>query len=139
MKTYLKELNYVVPERQGVLNITADVRKCLRASGIHEGLCLVNSMNNTAGIFINDDDAELHASILAWLDQLAPHDPQRRINNNNPDAAFLDTSLKRIIMGRDTVIAVSKGDLVLGTWEQILYFEFDGKRRKHVLVKIIGE
>jgi secondary thiamine-phosphate synthase enzyme len=139
MKSYSKELDYVVPEPQGVVNITADVRACLKASGIQEGLCLVNSMNVTSGIFVNDDDADLHAKIFEWLNELAPHDPECMINPKNPEACFLDTHLKRILMGRDTVIAVSKGDLVLGTWEQILYFEFDGKRRKHVLVKIIGE
>lgn len=139
MKSYMKELDYVVPEPQGVVNITEDVRACLKASGIQEGLCLVNSMNVTSGIFVNDDDAELHEKIFEWLNELAPHDPQRKVNPKNPDAAFLDTHLKRILMGRDTVIAVSKGSLVLGTWEQVLYFEFDGKRRKHVLVRIIGE
>ena len=139
MKSYIKELDYVVPEPQGVVNITEDVRACLKASSIQEGLCLVNSMNVTSGIFVNDDDAELHEKIFEWLNELAPLDPQRKVNPKNPDAAFLDTHLKRILMGRDTIIAVSKGNLVLGTWEQILYFEFDGKRRKHVLVRIIGE
>ena len=139
MKSYMKELDYVVPEPQGVVNITEDVRACLKTSGIQEGLCLVNSMNVTSGIFVNDDDAELHDKIFEWLNELAPHDPACKINPKNPEACFLDTHLKRILMWRDTVIAVSKGNLVLGTWEQILYFEFDGKRRKRVLVKIIGE
>ncbi len=141
MKSYRKELWYVVPERQGVINITADINECLKASGIQEGLCLVNAMNVTSGIFINDDESALHQEFEAWLEKLAPHDPARTHTSSEPDpeAAFLDAHFKRTVMGREVTVAVTKGELDLGLWEQILYFEFDGKRRKHVLVKIIGE
>lgn len=139
MKSYRKDLWYVYPERQGVLNITKDVEDCLKASGIQEGICLINTMNVTSGIYTNSDEAPLHESYLEWLEKLAPHNPDAKANTDDPEISFLETHLKRTVIGREVMVAVTKGELELGTWEQILYFEFDGKRRKRVLVKIIGE
>ena len=139
MKSYRKDLWYIYPERQGVLNITQDVRDCLQASGIQEGICLINTMNVTAGVLTNSDEGALHSSILEWLEKLAPHNPNAKTGSGETEVSFLDTHLKRTVIGREVMVAVTKGELELGTWEQILYFEFDGKRRKRVLVKIIGE
>lgn len=139
MKSIRKELWIVYPERQGVLNITKDVMDCLKSSGIQEGLCLVSATNVTSGVFTNSDEPEMHAAVLKWLDNLAPHNTDLTGKDGSSDSSFLDAHLKRSLIGRQIVLAVSKGELELGTWEQILYFEFDGKRRKHVLVKIIGE
>lgn len=139
MKSYRKDLWYVYPDRQGVLNITKDIVDCVKASGIREGICLVNAMNVTAGVYTNSDEQPMHASFLKWLEKLAPHNPEEKTGTEDSELSFLDTHLKRTLIGRDVTIAVTKGELELGTWEQILYFEFDGKRRKHVLVKIIGE
>lgn len=139
MKSYRKDLWYVYPERQGVLNITQDVQECLKASSIQEGICLINTMNVTAGVYTNSDEEPMHASFLEWLEGLAPHNPDEKTGSGDTEVSFLDTHLKRTVIGREVMVAVTKGELELGTWEQILYFEFDGKRRKRVLVKIIGE
>lgn len=138
MKSYRQELWFNVPARRGFVNITGQVEDCLRQSGVREGLCLVNAMHITASVFINDDEAGLHHDYEAWLERLAPHEPVRGYRHNvGEDNA--DAHLKRQIMGREVVVAVTEGRLDLGTWERIFYGEFDGRRRKRVLVKIIGE
>jgi secondary thiamine-phosphate synthase enzyme len=138
MRSYRKELEFTVPTRRAFLNITLQVEACLAESGIREGLCLVNAMHITASIFINDDEAGLHRDFDDWLEGLAPHEPvsgyRHNVGEDNADA-----HLKRQVMGRETVVAVSGGRLDFGPWEQIFYGEFDGRRRKRVLVKIIGE
>ena len=139
MKSYRKELWFQIPARRGFVNITAQVEECLRESGIREGLCLVNAMNITASVFINDDENGLLADFEGWLEELAPHEPTSRYRHNNTGEDNGDAHLKRTIMGREVVVAVTNGKLDFGTWEQIFYGEFDGKRKKHVLVKIIGE
>ena len=139
MKTYRKELWFNLPSRRAFINITPQVEECLRESGIREGLCLVNAMNITASVFINDDESGLHADFERWLEQLAPHEPLKLYRHNNTGEDNGDAHLKRTIMGREVVVAVTNGKLDFGTWEQIFYGEFDGRRRKHVLVKIIGE
>jgi len=139
MKTYRKELWFNLPSRRAFINITPQVEECLRESGIREGLCLVNAMNITASVFINDDESGLHADFERWLEQLAPHEPLSLYRHNNNGEDNGDAHLKRTIMGREVVVAVTNGKLDFGTWEQIFYGEFDGRRRKHVLVKIIGE
>ncbi len=138
MKSYHKELWYEVPTRRAFINITADVEKCLTESGIQEGLCLVNAMHITASVFINDDESGLHHDYEVWLEKLAPHAPvdQYRHNGYEDNA---DAHMKRQVMGREVVVAVTGGKLHFGTWEQIFYGEFDGRRKKRVLVKIIGE
>ncbi len=138
MKSYHKELWYEVPTRRAFINITSDVEKCLLESGIEEGLCLVNAMHITASVFINDDESGLHHDYEVWLEKLAPHAPvdQYRHNGYEDNA---DAHMKRQVMGREVVVAVTGGKLHFGTWEQIFYGEFDGRRRKRVLVKIIGE
>ncbi len=138
MKSYHKELWYEVPTRRAFINITADVEQCLRESGIKEGLCLVNAMHITASVFINDDESGLHHDYEVWLEKLAPHAPvdQYRHNGYEDNA---DAHMKRQVMGREVVVAVTGGKLHFGTWEQIFYGEFDGRRKKRVLVKIIGE
>ncbi|HHL32916.1 MAG TPA: YjbQ family protein [Desulfobulbaceae bacterium] len=138
MKSYHKELWYEVPTRRAFINITSDVEKCLRESGIQEGLCLVNAMHITASVFINDDESGLHHDYEIWLEKLAPHTPvdQYRHNGYEDNA---DAHMKRQVMGREVVVAVTGGKLHFGTWEQIFYGEFDGRRKKRVLVKIIGE
>ncbi len=138
MKSYRKELWFNLPGRRGFVNITPQVEECLRESGIREGLCLVNAMNITASVFINDDESGLHADFERWLEQLAPHEPLSLYRHNNTGEDNGDAHLKRTIMGREVVVAVTSGKLDFGTWEQIFYGEFDGRRRKHVLVKIIG-
>ncbi|ABB16036.1 MULTISPECIES: secondary thiamine-phosphate synthase enzyme YjbQ [Carboxydothermus] len=138
MKSYRKELWFNLPTRRGFVNITPDVEKCVKESGIKEGLCLVNAMHITASVFINDDEPGLHHDFEVWLEQLAPEKPYERYRHNGfEDNA--DAHLKRTIMGREVVVAVTEGKLDLGPWEQIFYGEFDGKRKKRVLVKIIGE
>jgi len=138
MISYRKELWFNVPARRGFVNITSQVEECLAASGIREGLCLVNAMHITASVFINDDEAGLHHDYEKWLETLAPHEPVAQYRHNvGEDNA--DAHLKRQIMGREVVVAVSEGRLDFGTWERIFYGEFDGRRRKRVLVKIIGE
>ena len=138
MKSYRKELHFNLPTRRGLVNITPQVNQALQDSGIREGLVLVNAMNITASVFINDDEGGLHHDFEVWLEEIAPEKPYSRYRHNGfEDNA--DAHLKRTIMGRETVVAVTEGRLDFGTWEQIFYFEFDGKRDKRVLVKIIGD
>lgn len=138
MKSYRKELWFNISSRRQLLNITPDVQKCLRESGIKEGLLLVNAMHITSSVFINDDEAGLHQDFEVWLEKLAPEKPYSQYKHNSfEDNA--DAHLKRTIMGREVVVAVTNGELDFGPWEQIFYGEFDGKRSKRVLVKIIGE
>jgi len=138
LKTYRKELWFHLPTRRGFINITPLVKECLRESGINEGLVLVNAMHITASVFINDDESGLHYDYEQWLEKLAPHEPVSQYHHNvGEDNA--DAHMKRQIMGREAVVAVTGGELDFGTWEQIFYGEFDGRRKKRVLVKIIGE
>ena len=138
MKSYRKELHFHLNSRRGLVNITQDVQDAVTQSGIREGLVLVNAMNITASVFINDDESGLHHDYEVWLEKLAPEKPYSQYRHNGfEDNA--DAHLKRTIMGRETVVAVTQGRLDFGTWEQIFYFEFDGKRDKRVLIKIIGE
>ncbi len=138
MKSYRKELWFNITSRRQLLNITPDVQKCLRESGIKEGLLLVNAMHITSSVFINDDEAGLHQDFEVWLEKLAPEKPYSQYKHNSfEDNA--DAHLKRTIMGREVVVAITNGELDFGPWEQIFYGEFDGKRSKRVLVKIIGE
>ncbi len=138
MKSYRKELFFEVPSRRGFINITPQVETCLSESMVTEGLVLVNAMHITASVFINDDESGLHHDYEVWLEKLAPHEPvgQYRHNGYEDNA---DAHMKRQIMGREVVVAITEGRLDFGTWEQIFYGEFDGKRKKRVLVKIIGE
>jgi secondary thiamine-phosphate synthase enzyme len=138
MKSYRKELCFEVPQRRLLINITPQVEAALRESGIKEGLCLVNAMHISASVFINDDESGLHADFEKWLERLAPEKPHSQYaHNRGEDNA--DAHLKRTIMGRETVVAVTGGKLDFGPWEQIFYGEFDGLRRRRVLVKIIGD
>jgi len=138
MKSYRKELWLEAPSRRAFINITGEVQKCLNDSGIKEGLVLVNAMHITASVFINDDEQGLHHDFEVWLEKLAPEKPYSQYRHNGfEDNA--DAHIKRTIMGREVVCAVTNGQLDFGPWEQIFYGEFDGKRRKRVLVKIIGE
>jgi secondary thiamine-phosphate synthase enzyme len=139
MRSYRKELWMSVPARRGFVNLTPEVEACLRESGIREGICLVNAMHITASVFINDDESGLHADFERWLEGLAPHAPTAQYRHNNTGEDNGDAHLKRQIMGREVVVAVTSGELDFGPWEQIFYGEFDGRRRKRVLVKIIGE
>jgi secondary thiamine-phosphate synthase enzyme len=139
MKSYQKELWFNVPTRRAFINITPKVREALNESGIQEGLCLVNAMHITASVFINDDESGLHQDYDEWLENLAPHEPIEQYRHNRTGEDNADAHLKRQIMGREVVVAVTQGHLDFGTWEQIFYGEFDGRRRKRVLVKIIGE
>lgn len=138
MKSYRHELAFTVPSRRGFLNITPDIEHCVTDSGIREGLCLVNAMHITASVFINDDEPGLHADFEKWLEGLAPEKPYTQYEHNGTEDNA-DAHLKRTIMGREVVVAVTRGRLDFGPWEQIFYGEFDGLRRKRVLVKIIGE
>ena len=138
MKSYRKEMWFDVPERRGFLNITQQVNQCLRESGIKEGLCLVNAMHITASVFINDDEGGLHNDFERWLEQLAPHEPLSLYQHNLTGEDNGDAHLKRTVMGREVVVAITEGRLDFGPWEQIFYGEFDGRRRKRVLVKMIG-
>ena len=138
MKNYRKELWFNAPTRVAFINITREVEECLDKSGIREGLCLVNAMHISASVFINDDEPGLHADFEKWLEKLAPEKPHSQYaHNRGEDNA--DAHLKRTLMGREVVVAVSGGRLDFGPWEQIFYGEFDGMRRKRVLVKIVGE
>jgi secondary thiamine-phosphate synthase enzyme len=139
MKSYHKELWLQVPARMDFVNITGDIEKALKESGIQEGLCLVNAMHITASVFINDDEPGLHQDYKRWLEELAPHEPLSRYQHNRTGEDNGDAHHKRQIMGREVVVAVTKGKLHFGTWEQIFYGEFDGMRKKRVLIKIIGE
>lgn len=138
MKSYREELHFNLPSRRQIVNITPQVEAALAKSGVQEGLALVNAMNITASVFINDDEGGLHSDYEKWLERLAPEKPYNQYRHNGfEDNA--DAHLKRTIMGRETVVAITGGKLDFGTWEQIFYYEFDGKRSKRVLVKIIGE
>ncbi len=138
MKSYRKELHFHLPSRRGLVNITPEVEQCVRESGIKEGLALINAMNITASVFINDDESGLHSDYDRWLEKLAPEKPyEQYAHNGYEDNA--DAHLKRTIMGREAVVAITGGKLDFGTWEQLFYYEFDGKRNKRALIKIIGE
>jgi len=139
MKSYRKELWFNVQSRRGFVNITPQVEQCLRESGIQEGLCLVNAMHITASVYINDAERGLLHDYEEWLEELAPHAPVSQYEHNRTGEDNGDAHLKRQIMGREVVVAVTAGRLDFGPWEQIFYGEFDGRRRKRVLVKIIGE
>ncbi len=139
MRSYRKELWFEIPSRRAFVNITPEVEEALRASGIREGLCLVNAMHISASVFINDDERGLHADFERWLEGLAPHEPVSQYRHNDTGEDNADAHLKRTIMGREVVVAVTAGALDFGPWEQIFYGEFDGRRKKRVLVKIIGE
>jgi secondary thiamine-phosphate synthase enzyme len=138
MKSYVKELYLTVPTRRAFVNITREVDTCLYESGIQEGLLLCNAMHITASVFINDDEAGLHHDYDVWLERLAPHAPVEQYKHNGYEDNA-DAHMKRQIMGREVMVAVTKGKLHFGPWEQIFYGEFDGRRKKRVLVKIIGE
>lgn len=139
MRHYRKELYLEIPSRRGFVNITDDVRHCLHQSGIQEGLLLCNTMHITASVFINDNESGLHQDFEHWLESLAPHAPISQYRHNDTGEDNADAHLKRTVMGREVVVAVTDGQLDFGTWEQIFYGEFDGNRKKRVLVKIIGE
>jgi secondary thiamine-phosphate synthase enzyme len=139
MKSLTEHLWFEVPTRRGFLNITPQVEALVRRSGIQEGLCLVNAMHITASVFINDDEPGLHQDFERWLEGLAPHEPLSRYQHNRTGEDNGDAHLKRTVMGREVVVAVTAGKLDMGPWEQIFYGEFDGRRRKRVLVKVIGE
>ena len=140
MKTFHKELWFHIPERMGFVNITPEVKTVVDESGIQDGLCLVNAMHITASVFINDDESGLHEDYKRWLEKIAPFDPSpEKYHHNRTGEDNGDAHHKRQIMGREVVVAVTDGNLHFGTWEQIFYGEFDGKRDKRVLVKIIGE
>jgi secondary thiamine-phosphate synthase enzyme len=139
MKSYRKELWFDIPGRRAFVNITPDVEACLRASGIGEGLALVNAMHISASVFINDDERGLHHDYEVWLEKLAPHAPTSQYHHNRTGEDNADAHLKRQVMGREVVVAITGGKLDFGPWEQIFYGEFDGGRKKRVLVKIIGE
>ena len=138
MKTYRKELWFNIPDRRGLVNLTPEVQQCISESGIQEGLVLVNAMHITASVFINDDESGLHHDYEVWLERLAPHAPTDQYLHNRTGEDNADAHMKRQIMGREVVVAISEGKLDFGPWEQIFYFEFDGRRRKRALVKIIG-
>jgi secondary thiamine-phosphate synthase enzyme len=139
LKSYRKELWFNIPARRGFINITPQVEEALLESGIREGLALVNAMHITASVFINDDEGGLHHDYDKWLEKLAPHEPVNQYRHNDTGEDNADAHMKRQIMGREVVVAVTNGQLDFGTWEQIFYGEFDGRRKKRVLVKIIGE
>ncbi len=138
MKSFRKELWFNIPSRRGIINITRQVQNAVDESGIKEGLVLINAMNITASVFINDDESGLHQDYEKWLEKLAPEKPYSQYAHNGYEDNA-DAHLKRTIMGRESIVAITKGKLDFGTWEQIFYYEFDGKRNKHVLIKIIGE
>ncbi|OGP15085.1 MAG: secondary thiamine-phosphate synthase enzyme [Deltaproteobacteria bacterium GWA2_54_12] len=139
MKSFRKELLFTIPGRVGFVNITPQVEQCLKESGVKEGLVLVNSMHITSSVFINDDERGLHQDFVEWLEELAPHEPVSMYRHNDTGEDNADAHLKRTVMGREVVVAITGGRLDFGTWEQIFYGEFDGRRAKRVLVKIIGE
>lgn len=139
MKTYRKEIWMLIPGRRGFVNITPDVASCIRESGIQEGLVLVNAMHITASVFINDDEQGLHQDYDRWLEKLAPHEPVSGYLHNRTGEDNADAHMKRQVMGREVVAAITNGKLDFGPWEQIFYGEFDGGRKKRILVKIIGE
>jgi secondary thiamine-phosphate synthase enzyme len=139
VKSHRQELWFETPERRAYLNITPEVEQALAKSGVQEGLCLVNAMHITASVYINDDESGLLRDYDEWLEKLAPHEPVAKYRHNRTGEDNADAHMKRQIMGREVVVAITEGKLDLGPWEQIFYGEFDGRRRKRVLVKIIGE
>ncbi len=139
MKSYRQELWFEVPERRGFVNITRQVREAIAESGVREGLCLVNAMHITASVFINDDESGLHADYDRWLEKLAPHAPIEQYRHNDTGEDNAVAHMKRQVMGREVTVAITNGDLDFGPWEAIFYGEFDGRRRKRALIKIIGE
>jgi secondary thiamine-phosphate synthase enzyme len=139
MKTHRKELWFETPTRLAFVNITPQVEEALRESGVKEGLCLVNAMHISASVFINDDERGLHHDFAQWLEKLAPHEPVKQWRHNDTGEDNADSHIKRQVMGREVVVAITGGKLDFGPWEQVFYGEFDGRRRKRVLVKIIGE
>lgn len=139
MKSYRKELWFEIPARRAFVNITSQVEACLSESGVRDGLALVNAMHITASVFINDDESGLHQDFEKWLEALAPHAPTSQYLHNRTGEDNADAHLKRQVMGREVVVAISKAKLDFGPWEQIFYGEFDGRRKKRVLVKIIGD
>jgi secondary thiamine-phosphate synthase enzyme len=139
VKSFRKELWFEVPGRRAFVNITREVEDCLRESGVQEGLVLINAMHITASVFINDDEPGLHADYEKWLERLAPHEPTSQYRHNRTGEDNADAHMKRQVMGREVVVAVTGGKLDFGPWEQIFYGEFDGGRKKRALIKIIGE
>ena len=139
MKSHRKELWFNIPSRRGFVNITREVETAIRESGVKEGLVLVNAMHITGSVFINDDESGLHQDYDKWLEKLAPHEPISQYRHNDTGEDNADAHMKRQIMGREVVVAITDGQLDFGPWEQIFYGEFDGRRRKRVLIKIIGE
>jgi len=139
MKSYRQELTFHAPTRRAFINITPQVEKALRDSGIREGLCLVNAMHITASVFVNDDERGLHHDYEEWLERLAPHAPVEQYRHNDTGEDNADAHLKRQVMGREVTVAVTGGRLDFGPWEQVFYGEFDGRRPKRVLIKIVGE
>jgi len=139
MKTITEYLTFNIPSRRGFVNITSQVEKIVQKSGIIDGLCLVNAMHITASVFINDDESGLHHDYEIWLEELAPHEPIEQYEHNKTGEDNADAHLKRQVMGREVVVAITNGRLDFGPWEQIFYGEFDGRRSKRVLVKLIGE
>jgi secondary thiamine-phosphate synthase enzyme len=139
MKSFRKELWFNIPSRRGLVNITPEVEACITESGVKEGLVLVNAMHITASVFINDDESGLHDDYEKWLEKLAPHAPISQYRHNDTGEDNADAHMKRQVMGREVMVAITKGKLDFGPWEQIFYGEFDGRRRKRALIKIIGE
>jgi secondary thiamine-phosphate synthase enzyme len=139
MKSFTEYLSFEVPNRRGFVNITETIESFVRISGVKEGLCLVNAMHITASVFINDNESGLLNDYEVWLEKLAPHEPPSQYQHNRTGEDNADAHLKRQVMGREVVVAITKGKLDFGPWEQIFYGEFDGRRKKRVLVKIIGE
>jgi secondary thiamine-phosphate synthase enzyme len=139
MKSFRKELWFNIPTRRAFKNISKDVEECLHESGVQEGILLVSAMHITASVFINDDESGLHHDYDVWLEKLAPHEPIDQYWHNRTGEDNADAHMKRQVMGREVVVAITNGKLDFGPWEQIFYGEFDGRRRKRVLVKIIGE
>ena len=139
MKHLTEHLTFTIPSRRAFVNITGEVEDAVRRSGVQEGLCLVNAMHISASVFINDDERGLHHDYEAWLERLAPHAPTSQYRHNDTGEDNADAHLKRQIMGREVVVAITKGHLDFGPWEQIFYGEFDGRRAKRVLVKVTGE
>jgi secondary thiamine-phosphate synthase enzyme len=139
LKSYRKELWFDLPKRRAFVNITPQLEECLKESTVKEGLMLVNAMHITSSVFINDDEPGLHADFEEWLENLAPHEPVSKYRHNRTGEDNADAHLKRQVMGREVVVAITQGRLDFGPWEQVFYGEFDGRRKKRVLVKIIGE
>ena len=139
MKSHTQYLTLKVPARMDFVNITPEIAKAVSESGVKEGLCLVNAMHITASVFINDDEPGLHRDYEKWLEELAPHAPTDQYRHNDTGEDNADAHLKRQVMGREVVVAVTKGKLDFGPWEQIFYGEFDGRRKKRVLIKVMGE